>query len=268
VDWGVGHYETTAQQLLPAAHVVVDAVDPQPGELVVDVGCGTGNASILTAERGAGVVGVDPAERLLEVAADLAVAADVDASFLRGEAADLPVGDAEADAVLSAFGVIFASDPAAAAAEIARVTKPDGRVVISAWIPNAGAVSRAVRVAREAIERATAHSSAEGHQGEPFAWHERDSLAGLFDPHGFEVAASEHEVTFSADSPRAFVEAEYENHPMWIAGRAVLEPRGEADAVRDRVIEIFGEENETPGAFSVTSRYIVAKMRRSGGAAS
>jgi protein-L-isoaspartate O-methyltransferase len=46
-DWGVGHYEHTAAQLHPAARVVVDRAAPQPGERVVDVGCGTGNAALL-----------------------------------------------------------------------------------------------------------------------------------------------------------------------------------------------------------------------------
>lgn len=263
MDWGIGHYERTARQFLPTARLVVDLADPQPGELVIDVGCGTGNAAIMAAERGAEAIGVDPAERLLEIAAELAVAADVDASFLNGEAADLPVGDAEADALISVFGVIFAPDPAAAAAEMARVAKPDGRMLISAWIPGAGAVSRAVRIARDAIERAAAEAGVEEDQVAPFTWHERESLGRLFEPHGFEVSLEEHSLTFTAESPRSFMEAEYENHPLWIAGRAVLEPRGEAEAVRDRVIEIFEEANEDPGAFAVTSPYIVATLRRS-----
>jgi SAM-dependent methyltransferase len=263
VDWGIGHYERTARQFLPAAKVVVDLADPRPGELVVDVGCGTGNAAIMAAERGAAALGVDPAERLLEVAAELAVAADVDASFLEGEAADLPVGDAGADVLISVFGVIFAPDAAAAAAEMARVAKPDGRMLISAWIPGAGAVSRAVRLTRDAIERAAPEARDEGERDAPFAWHERASLERLFEPHGFEVSLEELSLTFTAESPHSFMEAEYESHPLWIAGRAVLEPRGEAEAVRDRAIEIFEEANEDSRAFAVTSPYVVATLRRS-----
>ena len=55
-----------------------------------------------------------------------------------------------ADVVLSVFGVIFASDPLAAAAEMARVTAPGGRIVFTAWDPS-GAVHRAVAVAGEAV---------------------------------------------------------------------------------------------------------------------
>src|SRR4051794_29093284 len=146
VDWGVGRYEDTALQLLPAARVVVDRAEPQPGERVVDVGCGTGNAALLAAERGARVTGVDPAARLLGVAREQAAARGLDAAFTAGEAAALPLEDGEADVVLSVFAVIFASDARAAAAELARVTAPRGRIVLSAWIPR-GAVHDAVRAA-------------------------------------------------------------------------------------------------------------------------
>ena len=52
VDWGLGNYERIARQLLPVSEVVVDSADPVPGETLVDVGCGTGNAALLAAERG------------------------------------------------------------------------------------------------------------------------------------------------------------------------------------------------------------------------
>ena len=67
-DWGAGRYEETAARLEPAARVIVERAAPAAGEHVVDVGCGTGNAALLAAERGATVTGVDPAPRLLEVA--------------------------------------------------------------------------------------------------------------------------------------------------------------------------------------------------------
>src|SRR5690242_13265360 len=145
VDWSLGHYEHTAAHLLPAARVLVERASPTAGEYVVDIGCGTGTAALLAAERGARVIGVDPAPRLLEVARAQANERSLDATFELGEAADLPVPDGEIDLAMSAFGLIFAPDPRAAAAELARVTTPASRIVLSAWLPG-GPLAEVARV--------------------------------------------------------------------------------------------------------------------------
>ena len=53
LDRGLGHYESTAAQLLPAARAVIDSAAPRPGKRVVDLGCGTGNAALLASARAA-----------------------------------------------------------------------------------------------------------------------------------------------------------------------------------------------------------------------
>jgi SAM-dependent methyltransferase len=258
VDWSLGRYEGTAIQLEPAARVVVERAAPTAGERVVDVGCGTGNAALLAAERGARVTGVDPAPRLLEVARTRAAAGGLDATFALGDAAALPLADGEADLVLSVFGVIFAADPRAAAGEMARVTAPGGRIVLSAWIPS-GAIHEATRVAGETVRKALGAPAGPP----PFPWHERDALAGLLGPHGFAVSVDEERLAFTAASPRAYV-AEQADHPLAVAGRAVLAPLGPAasEALLDRMLGIYEDGNEDPEAFQVTSRYVVASARR------
>jgi SAM-dependent methyltransferase len=160
--------------------------------------------------------------------------------------------------VLSVFGVIFAPDPEAAAAELARVTAADGRIVFSAWIPG-GPISAVNRLAREAVARALELPPAPP----PFPWHELDALAGLLGPHRFEVSLEEATIGFTAASAREYLDAESESHPMAVAGRAVLEPRGESEALRERMLEVLEAANEHPDAFRVTSRYVVATARRS-----
>jgi SAM-dependent methyltransferase len=256
VDWGIGRYEHTAAQLMPAARVVVDHAELVEGEHVVDIGCGTGNAALMAAVRGARVTGVDPATRLLDVARDHASVQGLYATFVAGSADALPIDDGAADVAISVFGVVFAPDAVAAAAEMARVTAPDGRIVFSAWIPE-GPISESGRVAAEAIHRAL-----DAPARQPFAWHNRGALAGLFETHGFEVEIAEKTHTFTASSPAAYIAWEFESHPLWIAGRALLEPRGEADDVRARALEILEAGNEDPAGFRVTSRYIVAMARR------
>ena len=255
-DWGLGRYEDTAAQLEPAARVVVERAAVAPGEHVVDVGCGTGNAALIAAASGARVTGVDPAPRLLEVARAEAAERGLHATFAVGDAAALPLEDGAADVVLSVFGVIFAPDPRAAAAEMARVSAPRGRIVLSAWIPSS-AVHEAVRAAGEAVRDALGAPA----EPPPFPWHERDALVELFAPHGFEVSLAEELLAFTAASPQAYLDQQAD-HPLAVAGQAVLGPRGESDALREWMLAIYEAGNEDRDAFRVTSRYVVASARR------
>jgi SAM-dependent methyltransferase len=258
VDWGAGSYEQIAVGLLPAALTVIEHAAPQAGERVVDVGCGTGNAALLAAGRGAHVTGVDPAQRLLQVARARAAGRCVDANFTPGDATALPLADGIADLVLSVFGVIFAHDAAAAAAEIARVTAARGRIVLCAWIPG-GALAEAMELRREAIAGAQGRTA-----GPPaVAWHDPAALEGMFAPHGFTTTAiHEHTLLFIGSSPREFTDSELRDHPLWVDCRSALEARGGWQTVRDRAFAIFEAANEDPAAFRVTSRYVVATLRR------
>lgn len=256
-DWSVGRYETTAAQLLPAASVVVDAAGLAAGERVLDLGCGTGNAALLAADRGAHVIGVDPAGRLLDVARARAASEGRNVTFQLGDAASLPTGDATIDVVLSVFGVIFAPDAFAAAAELARVLTQSGRVALSAWVPS-GAMFEMNAAAAEAVRQAIAGPT----PPPPFAWHDGDSVSGLLAPHGFQVEVEEHELRFTAASPEEFLDSESQNHPLAVAGLRILEQLGEADTVRARLLEILTDGNEDSEAFTVTSHYGVVTARR------
>jgi SAM-dependent methyltransferase len=258
MEWGQGCYERVAAQLLPAAEVVVKRAAIDPAERVVDVGCGTGNAALLAAERGARVTGVDPAQRLLDVAAAQASERGLDANFVVGEAASIPLPDASADIVLSVFGAIFAPDARAAADEMTRVLAPDGRMLLAAWIPE-GAISRGVRLNRETVSEILEQPP----PAPPFPWHERDALSGLFEPRGLEVSVEDHEISFTAPSAREFVDNESENHPLAVAARPIIEKAGRTGQLREGLLGIYEEANEDPSAFRVTSRYVVAVMERS-----
>jgi ubiquinone/menaquinone biosynthesis C-methylase UbiE len=93
-----------------------------PGESAIDVGCGTGTVALLATRAGARVTAVDP----LGVARSTAEREGLTVQFLAGDAASLPVPDLSMDAVLSNFAAVFAPDPAAAIAEMARVLSPEG----------------------------------------------------------------------------------------------------------------------------------------------
>jgi len=106
------------------------------GELVLDLGCGTGDMAALARQAGARVVGVDVAARMLEVARRR----DAADALLRADATRLPVRAAAVDAVMSAFALRNLSAIAPMLADAARVLRRGGRLVLlevdePSWAP-------------------------------------------------------------------------------------------------------------------------------------
>jgi ubiquinone/menaquinone biosynthesis C-methylase UbiE len=258
MDWGRGEYERTAAALIPAAQAVIRAAHVHPGESAIDVGCGTGTVALLAARAGARVTAVDPADRLLGVARSTAEREGLTVQFLAGDAASLPVPDLSMDAVLSNFAAVFAPDPAAAIAEMARVLALRGRIVFSAWIPG-GAVGNLNAAAMRLVRMAVGAPEPQPQ----FGWHDKDALAAAFAVHDLNVTVEEHDdIVFTAASPEAYLEAERTSHPMAIAGFEVLERTGQADTARAQLLRILQRDNEDAGAFRATSRYVVATATR------
>src|SRR5436190_13549760 len=108
---------------------VIDAVDPKPGERVLDLAAGTGTSSQPFADRGAVVVPCDFSLGMLQVGK----AARPALPFTAGDGTRLPFADATFDAVTISFGLRNIVDPAAGLAEMRRVTKSGGRLVVCAF---------------------------------------------------------------------------------------------------------------------------------------
>ena len=105
----------------------------EPGARVLDVACGTGGVALRAARAGADVVGIDISADQLAKARGAAEEEGLAIRFDEGDCEELPYGDAEFDAVASAFGAIFAPDHRRAADELARVCRPGGRLALTAW---------------------------------------------------------------------------------------------------------------------------------------
>jgi|SRR3954447_21156790 SAM-dependent methyltransferase len=253
VDWSAGEYERTATELEPAARRVIECAAIVPGERVLDVACGTGNAALAAAAAGARVTGLDSAPRLVEVARQRAGEAGADAEFVVGDALDLPFDDGTFDAVVSVFGVIFAPDAERAVGEMRRVLAPGGRIVLSAWQPD-GAVHRMVGVLGRGLVAAGAPSRPS------FAWHDPDAIAGLAAARGAAVDAEDAGLPIRGDSPEAYFAIAENHHPMSLAGRPLLERAGTYPALREEAIGVLRDANEDAGAFRVTSPYRVIRL--------
>jgi SAM-dependent methyltransferase len=132
-SWSGASYERIAETFAPIHDRVVAALAVEPGLRVLDVACGTGGVALRAARAGAEVVGIDISADQLAKAREAAAAEGLEIRFDEGDCQELPYADAEFDVVVSVFGAIFALDHERAAAELARVCRPGGRLALTAW---------------------------------------------------------------------------------------------------------------------------------------
>lgn len=168
--WSSGgrDYEEIIRGVYDGIDTTVARLNPHPGERILDVATGTGITARACARRGAEVTGMDIAAGLLDAARSLSGGLAID--YRLGDAEALPVADASFDAVVSTFGVMFVSRPEAAAAELARVCKPGGRLALATWTPD-GAIAEMFGVMRPYMAAPPAVS--------PFDWGRRERLEAL-----------------------------------------------------------------------------------------
>lgn len=137
--WALGEYDRIADGLTISTDQTLRVARVRSGERVLDLATGTGITAIAARERGAQVTGADLTPELLDVARAKALEAGFsDIDFREGDAENLPFADGAFDVVLSTCGHMFAPDQAKVASELARVTRPGGRVVFLAWTPEGG----------------------------------------------------------------------------------------------------------------------------------
>lgn len=134
--WGSGgkHYDQISSGIADSIEHCVLRLDPRRGERILDLSTGTGWTSRLVARRGATVVGVDIAGELLDAARAEAAEQRLAIEYRLGDAENLPFADGEFDAVVSTYGVMFASRPDVAASELARVCRKGGRIALTTWV--------------------------------------------------------------------------------------------------------------------------------------
>jgi ubiquinone/menaquinone biosynthesis C-methylase UbiE len=178
------------RQLAPVSDLLFAAVALQPGESVLDVGCGTG-VTTLEAARAVGVTG-----RVcgLDVSGEMLAAAA--AASPHGAGAMAPVDWVEADAVtwapdgppydavISRFGVMFFSDPVAAFTNLARATRVGGRLAFAAWHrrDDSAAFSVPLYAALGALQSRGIRTTAAGGDLDQIMANDQEAAFSLHDP--------------------------------------------------------------------------------------
>jgi SAM-dependent methyltransferase len=133
--WSSGNYAVVGATLQIVGENLCEALDLRGGSRVLDVAAGNGNATLAAAHRWCDVTSTDYVPALLEAGRRRAQAEGYDIQFQEADAENLPFPDASFDAVMSTFGVMFTPDQEKAAAEMARVCKPGGKIGLANWTP-------------------------------------------------------------------------------------------------------------------------------------
>jgi len=181
--WGVGEYALIAERLEPAAEAVVELAGVTGTDLVLDVACGTGNAALLAAARGATTVGLDFEPKVLDIARVRASTANLRVEWVHADIESAPLEPAAFSVVVSASGVMYAPDHDAAAAALARCCAPGARLALAAWTP--GGFMPAMGAALAPYLPPPPAGGAP-----PSRWGDERAVAELLEPHGISARAA------------------------------------------------------------------------------
>ncbi len=175
-----------------------EAIDLRAGSRVLDVAAGNGNATLAAARRWCEVTSTDYVASLLESGRARAEAEGHTVTFQEADAENLPFADASFDAVLSTFGVMFTPNQDKAAAELARVCKPGGKIGLANWTPDSF-IGQLFKTIGKYIPPAPGVKS-------PALWGTQARLEELFGASAREIRSTSREFSFRYRSPEHWIE--------------------------------------------------------------
>jgi len=252
--WSSGDYHMIGTQILITSERLLESLDVHSTERVLDVATGSGNAALAAARRGCDVTGIDYVPSLLEHARRRAAAEVLDATFMEGDAEALPFEDGAFDVVTSVFGAMFAPDQERTASELARVTRPGGRIGLVAHTPD-GFIGQLFRTNAQHVPPAPGLRS-------PILWGTETRLRDLFGDAIAYLQVRKRHFVFRYRSPEAYLE--YWRHwygPTLKAFEAVGAD-GEG-ALRQDLLALVARFNvAVDGSMAVPSEYLEAVITR------
>jgi ubiquinone/menaquinone biosynthesis C-methylase UbiE len=256
--WSAGDYPDLARTVEPTAEALVGHCDIGPGQDVLDVATGSGNAAIVAAQAGAKVTGLDLTPELFDAARRRMAEAGVEIELIEGDAEELPFPDSSFDRVLSVFGTMFAPRHEQAAAELVRVCRPGGLVGVAAWTPE-GLMGRMFRITAAQLPALPPDLKP------PTLWGTEDHIRALFAASGAELEFERRSVTIVHDSPDAWVSYYERVLGPTIMAKNALEPEGNWEGVRAELVDLFESHNQaTDGTMRIEPEYLISVARLPG----
>jgi SAM-dependent methyltransferase len=250
--WSSGDYASVGTTLQIVGETLAEAMDLRPDTCVLDVAAGNGNATLAAARRFCNVMSTDYVTPLLKAGAARAEAEQLTVAFREADAEDLPFDDASFDAVLSTFGVMFTANQDAAAAELARVCAPGGKIGMANWTPGGfiGAVFRVIGL----------HVPPPAGLRSPLDWGTDARLQELFGNKAARIEVNRRHFVFRMRSPHFWVERWRDVYgPMRKAFEAVGEG---APALEADLISVAREFSRDADAMIVPAEYAEIVIHR------
>jgi SAM-dependent methyltransferase len=246
--WGSGNYAAVAERITQAGELVVERGGVEPGMDVLDVACGTGNASIPAAHAGGRVTGLDFSPELLEIARERAADAMVEIDFVEGDAQELPFEDESFDRVVSTFGHMFAPDHERTATEMKRVLRPGGVIAFACWTPE-GSIGRMFRTLAELIPPPPGGTP-------PILWGTEQHVRELLGDDQFE----RHEIEWQDESVESYARFMMESFGPLLNAREVM--TGREDELDAAFADYLRAENlNDDGTLRFRGEYLLSVVR-------
>jgi SAM-dependent methyltransferase len=254
--WSAGDYASAMHVIATVGPRAVEAAGVTGDDVVLDVACGNGNATIPAAKTGAKVTGIDITPSLLEAGKAAAKEAGVEVDWIEGDAQKLPFDDESFDVVTSVFGCMFVPDQRAEAQEMARVLKPGGRMAVAAWTPEGNVGKMFITVAKHRPP------PPEGFQP-PILWGVEDHVRSLFEGTGVDLEIERTNIVFESDSVEDFFSEMERDLPPIAASKALLEPDGKWEPLKEDLLKLYTETNEADEGWSSSNEYLLIKGTKS-----
>ena len=255
--WAAGNFDEIAKTTLDVGRKVAASAEIEAGTTVLDVACGSGNATIPAALAGGRATGLDLVAHLLETAQKNAEAAGVEVEWVEGDAEALPFADGSFERVLSMFGVMFAPRHAVAAAELARVCAPGGLIRVASWTPE-GLVGQMFMLIASRMPPAPSYASP------PPLWGTAEHVRDLLEPHGVEIQSAEKDMaTFRGDTVEDVVTRMETFFGPWQMAKATL---GDDWApLRAELYDLYASTSQPmdDGGVGAYAEYLLVKARKS-----
>ena len=252
--WASGDYAVVGTTLQIVGEQLAEACDLRWDEKVLDVAAGNGNATLAAARRGARVTSTDYVSELLERGAERAAAERLVVTFEVADAERLPYADARFDAVMSTFGVMFAPDHAASAAELVRVCRPGGRIGLANWTPE-GFVGQMFKTLGRHLPPPKGLQS-------PSLWGDQAHLRSLFGRDAAAIAVTPRRFNFRYRSAAHFIEVFRNWYGPVLKAFAAL-PAENARALERDLTDLIESRNVAgPASLVVPSEYLEVVITR------